>query len=141
MRRVLKTIDPERLRRALPLEQYIFILHQAATTGFVPVLNEYGRAVAPDRLTDAQKMNCFLDGKERVKVLSYLVDKRMPTLQTVAMNVQQGQDVLASAPGEARYLSSADLARSAAAEEEIVDAEFAPSVNEMFGVAAEKEDQ
>jgi hypothetical protein len=137
MRQALKQIDPERLRLALPIEQYIFIMHQAAVTGFVPVLNEYGRAVAPDKLTDAQKMNCFLDGKERIKVLSYLLDKRMPTLQTVAMNVQQGQDVLANAPGEARYLTSADLVRSAQAEEEVKDAEFAPSVNEMFGVKQE----
>lgn len=68
----------ERLRRALPLPTYLMILHQAATTGYLPVLDESGKPIPQGDNVE------LMPPKERLQVLQYLVDKAMPNVRLEA---------------------------------------------------------
>lgn len=63
----------EELRRAMPLNTYLFLMHQAATTGAVPVLDERGK---PTGAVDTLKP------QERIDTIKYLIDKTMPALKS-----------------------------------------------------------
>ena len=60
----------ENVRNALPLNTYIMLLHQAAVSGKMPVLDAHGRAI------NGAVTN--LSGKQRVELVQYLVNKVMP---------------------------------------------------------------
>ncbi|MFM2055203.1 MAG: hypothetical protein RL456_3240 [Pseudomonadota bacterium] len=68
-------INPEieQLRRKLPTSQYLFLLHQAGTTGYMPKLDDRGKPIPrPDDDLDE------LTAKDRVDVLKHLLAKTMP---------------------------------------------------------------
>ena len=64
--------EVERLRRALPLNQYLYMLHNGATTGYFPKLNPDGSPLPrdPEGLDD-------LTTSQRIDLTQYLTDKVM----------------------------------------------------------------
>ena len=62
----------ETLRRKLPANQYLYLLHQAATTGFMPTLDEAGD---PQPIPADTPM---LTPMQRVPIVQCLLDKVMP---------------------------------------------------------------
>lgn len=127
--------DPEQLRALLPLKQYLFLLHQAGTTGWMPKLNEFGRPI-PLKAQDAE--SCMVPIRERVAVLEYLVDKAMPDVKSQETEKKTNADLLAQAPSDARYLTTASLHAAAQDNDhqgEVVhDATPEPSAEELFDV-------
>lgn len=63
------SIIAQAARDALPVATYLRIMHEAALTGFAPVLN-----------TDGSATGTFtaLKSEERMKILTYLIDKIVP---------------------------------------------------------------
>lgn len=64
----------EELRSALPISQYIAVLHEAAITGKIPKFDRFGQ-----RLPDSAQDQPPLDEPNRGKLLQYLIDKSMPS--------------------------------------------------------------
>ena len=63
----------EVLRQALPLNTYLAILHQGATMGSLPILNESGKPTGE-----------FVDlpPRERLETVKYLINKVMPDIRS-----------------------------------------------------------
>ncbi len=128
--------DVECLRQNLPVHLYTFLLHQAACTGFLPTLNQHGRPVPPDELTEVQRELSFLPATDRIKVLQYLIDKRMPSVKALEIQTNNGADLLAANPSDARHLGSGSLLAAAGMEDDDArDAVHEPDAEELFGVA------
>lgn len=108
-RRQAAEADAAALRAALPIHQYLFLLHQAAATGFLPTLNAYGRPIPMDQLEPEQRALCFVDAKERIGILSYLVDKQIPAAKPYAIDVGTNGDLLAEQPEQARHVAARTL--------------------------------
>lgn len=83
----------EEMRASMPLGTYIEMMHIAAVTGVVPVLDPttglpaiaVATVVDPETGEDKQQIfmrgaNC-LDGDARIKLMQYLVDKIMPDIK------------------------------------------------------------
>jgi hypothetical protein len=94
----------ERLRRGMPLHKYLYLLHQAAVTGYLPTMTSAGELMPRD--PDAP----LLGNAERVKLLGYLVDKSMADPSPVP----------AESPPEAERLSLDDI--RSMPREQLVDA-------------------
>jgi hypothetical protein len=62
----------ERVRKALPINQYLYMCHTGATTGYFPRLDTEGRPLPVDPDIDA------LSTGQRVDMAQYLIDKVMP---------------------------------------------------------------
>jgi len=75
----------EALRRSLPLNTYLFLLHQAAATGAVPVLDENGKPTGEFH---------GLKPVERIDALKYLVDKAMPDIKSTEAPPAEDSDAL-----------------------------------------------
>jgi hypothetical protein len=71
-RRTMHNSAVEALRQALPLNKYLFLLHQGATMGMVPVLDEHGNATGA--FTPLRPI-------ERIDTIKYLIDKAMPSVK------------------------------------------------------------
>lgn len=129
--------DPEALRQLLPLKQYLFLLHQAATTGWLPKLNGFGRPI-PVSQNDVHQ--CLVQPKERLACLQYLTDKAMPDVKADTIEKKTNSDLLAAAPSDARYLTTASLHAAANAGDhdgeprEVQAEEIEPSAEELFDV-------
>ena len=129
--------DPEALRQLLPLKQYLFLLHQAATTGWLPKLNSFGRPIPVD---GKDVLQCFVPAKERLTALEFLVDKAMPDIKAEQTERKTNSDLLAAAPTDARYLTTASLHAAATASDhdgeprEVTAEEIEPSAEELFDV-------
>ncbi len=65
----------EELRSALPVSQYLTMLHEAAVSGRIPKFDPRSHARLPDAQQDAEPIT----EQDRAKLLQYLVDKAMPT--------------------------------------------------------------
>jgi hypothetical protein len=92
------------IRRAVPVEAYLSILHRAATTGFMPCLDECGNATGIQ-----QEVSPDL----RTRILQSLIDKVMPNAK-----VEESPPPPALAmptDAELRGLSMVELIRTAAA--------------------------
>jgi hypothetical protein len=63
----------EQMRRALPLPTYLKLMHEAAVSGMVPVL---------DRFNNATGEFTQLKPQERMEALKFLVNKAMPDVKT-----------------------------------------------------------
>lgn len=63
----------ENLRTSMPLNVYLFLLHQAATTGAIPLLTDQGQ---PSGEFSELKTS------ERIDTLKYLINKQMPDLKS-----------------------------------------------------------
>ncbi len=131
--------DPETLRRLLPLNQYMFLLHQAATTGHLPKLNSFGRPV-PQTADDAA--TCQVQPKERLACLQYLVDKAMPDVKAEQTEKKTNSDLLAQAPSDARYLTTNSLHAAANSNdhqgEQVHEAVPDESAEELFDMPPER---
>lgn len=129
------TVDPEIYRRRLPIGQYLLLLHNGATTGFLPKLNEFGRPI-PQDVNAPDPISCQMDAGQRINALQYLVDKALPTLKTLEVREKSNNDLLAEAPSDARYLTTQALTDAAQADEHAEDqepeAELAPRAEELF---------
>jgi hypothetical protein len=76
----------EALRRALPLNTYLTILHQGATMGALPVMDEHGNATG--EFTEMRPA-------DRLDTLRFLVNKVMPDLKTnEALPAPEDDDLL-----------------------------------------------
>lgn len=127
----------EELRNRLPVHLYTYLLHQAATTGYMPTLNEYGRPIPADTIPVKMRPSVFLETKERVKILTYLIDKRLPTMRPIELLSKSGAEALSKAPSQARHLSAVALAAAAAGgddEDQPMEAVHDPSPESLFGV-------
>jgi hypothetical protein len=83
----------EKLRRAIPLETYLMLMHQAAVTGYLPRLDAAGKVVpAKD---DEEPI---LTPNERIKLMEYLTDKSMPDIRLDAEPAPESIDAVIEAP-------------------------------------------
>lgn len=110
----------EEARANLPIATYLFLLDQAARTGYLPVVDENGRPVKDE---SGAPIADKLEARERMDIAKYLINKTLPDVpkevyHTVTAN-QQVQDVeLEKLPN-----LSTDALRAIAAGQ-VVDAEF-----------------
>lgn len=109
------------IARYLRPSAYAFLLDQAATTGFVPRLDQFGRPVP----TDTGDM---LPPQDRLKTLQYLLDKVLPAAKAVEQHSPL-DPLLAATPGEVDRLTSAELVTLAngpddGQEADTIEAEF-----------------
>lgn len=77
--------DVENLRRQLPLHTYLHLLHVGAVTGYIPRYSPAGRPVPQAKqTTDGTFLEApdGLDGRTRVQIIQYLIDKAMPSLKS-----------------------------------------------------------
>jgi hypothetical protein len=77
--------DVEHLRRQLPLHTYLHLLHVGAVTGYIPRYSPAGRPVPQAKqTTDGTFLEApdGLDGRTRVQIIQYLIDKAMPALKS-----------------------------------------------------------
>ena len=79
--------EVENLRRSLPVAIYLTILHQAAATGKLPILNAYGQATG-----EVQDVS----PKDRLDTARYLIDKVMPTLKAAEPDISHDATTLLS---------------------------------------------
>ena len=70
------SVEIERLRRAIPVSGYLTLLHAAATTGSLPILDMNGHPTG-----EFSK----LESRDRLALLTKLVDKAMPDRQEAPM--------------------------------------------------------
>lgn len=70
------SVEIERLRRAIPVAGYLSLLHAAATTGSLPILDMNGNPTG-----EFSKM----ESRDRLALLTKLVDKAMPDRQEAPM--------------------------------------------------------
>ena len=70
------SVEIERLRRAIPVAGYLSLLHAAATTGSLPILDMNGNPTG-----EYSKM----EPRDRLALLTKLVDKAMPDRQEAPM--------------------------------------------------------
>ena len=70
------SVEIERLRRAIPVAGYLSLLHAAATTGSLPILDINGHPTG-----EYSK----IESRERLALLTRLVDKAMPDRQEAPM--------------------------------------------------------
>lgn len=107
------------LRGKLPTEQYLFLLHQAAVTGWIPSFDRNGQVILDEQQTD--KNTVAVD--TRVKVLTYLVDKTLPAAKVTEVEEEPDHAALAQAsPDAIRHTPTHALERA-------IDAEFTTSPN------------
>lgn len=79
-------VAAENLRYTLPVGQYLHILHVAATTGKVPVLDSNGRA-------DTQAEWGTITPKEQVDTAKYMMDKVIPNRAPTSEELGHDSDV------------------------------------------------
>lgn len=96
------------LRAALPVESYLFLLHQAATSGFMPQLDRFGRMLPGSETSPENRVPV----KERTQALQYLVNKVMADPKVVHES-QVSPAELAVSPTAATAIDSHMLARIA----------------------------
>lgn len=70
------SVEIERLRRAIPVAGYLTLLHAAATTGSLPILDMNGHPTG-----EFSK----IESRDRLALLTKLVDKAMPDRQEAPM--------------------------------------------------------
>lgn len=111
----------EELRSAMPVSQYIAMLHEGAITGRLPKFDRFGM-----RLPDANQDQEQLAECDRAKLITYLVDKVMPTYrQQEAPEATTGDtDAVLANSGDADFslLSSDQLREIATAATKLADA-------------------
>lgn len=96
-------------------DKYLFLLDQAALTGFIPKLDFYGNPIVDDRPD-------YLDPAERLKVLKFLIDKVLPSPKAQDPPPPIDVDALVQDPTEVRKLSTAQLVEVARRNQEFRDA-------------------
>lgn len=102
------------LRGKLPTEQYLFLLHQAAVSGWMPSFDHNGKVV----LDEVKNADNTVSVDTRVKVLTYLTDKTLPAAKVEALEDDPDPAALAAQTPEAlRHTPTAALERA-------IDAEF-----------------
>lgn len=102
------------LRGKLPTEQYLFLMHQAAVTGWMPSFDSAGQVILDEVQTAANTVST----DTRVKVLTYLVDKTLPAAKVTEFEEEPDPAALASQSREAlRHTPTHAL-------EQAIDAEF-----------------
>lgn len=107
--------DPEHIRSLLPVHIYAWLLHQAATTGYLPKLTPEGKPIARDQDEDVE-VN-LLPAKERMHVIEYLMDKGMPDMKAALPAppaLPPAIDVRNLTPSDIRSMTSSQLAAVAA---------------------------
>ena len=90
--------EMEQVRRGLPINHYLALLHQGATTGVIPIMTTDGQMVGPRSVPIFDQQGQVvgsepvppdedspflahaqpLSPKDRVQILEYLIDKVMP---------------------------------------------------------------
>lgn len=113
----------ESLRRTLPVETYLFLLHQGATTGFVPKIDAKGRPI-PEEEDHAPDL---LRPKDRVELLQYLTDKAMPNVRLDA----EPEAPAVSAPEDLAHLTTAELIKVHSAQGPTQDAAPIPVADQL----------
>lgn len=91
------SVEIERLRRAIPVTGYLALLHAAATTGSLPILDMLGHPTGE---------YSTLEARDRLGLLTKLVDKAMPDRQEAPM---LPEDSGSSKTIDVRNLSDAEL--------------------------------
>lgn len=107
----------EQLRRTLPVNVYLSLLHNAACSGFIPILDSQGKPTG--EYTE-------LPPKERLNTLTYLVNKAMPDLKSNEQFLPPPQDEALEMRDMAEMTTEelAQVIRSSAAPTKVSDAVF-----------------
>lgn len=78
------------MRERIPVDQYLHILHTAALTGELPIYDLQSGTIRLDE--HGAPVTSQIEDKERLNILKYLVDKRMPTVKQVALHETGGDE-------------------------------------------------
>ena len=97
------------VRRSIPVEQYLVILHHAAITGEMPIIDPATGVQKRD--ADNNPLYDILSTKDRMSVLQDLMDRAMPKVKAVEMAVNDQRsmvDFTQASEEELRQLASED---------------------------------
>lgn len=111
----------EELRAALPVSQYLQMLHEAAVSGRIPKFDPQTHS----RLPEAQQDAVPLTEADRGKLLQYLIDKSMPTYRQVDAPEAAGaidvDDLSHATDADFSQLSTEQLRQIAVAANQLAD--------------------
>lgn len=80
------------VRRSIPVEQYLALLHHAAVTGEIPVFDLATGTQKRD--ADNQPVFDAISPRDRIAIIENLMDRTMPKIKTVEMAVNDQRSTL-----------------------------------------------
>lgn len=106
-------------------EAYAFLLDQAATTGYLPRLDRFGRPILDDQRDE-------LAPKERVQLLEHLLEKTLPAAKAAPPEQHIDPFEILENPGDLQTMTGDALARLAQGTpqinpDDVVDVQFTPA--------------